>query len=112
MKIPSKTIMSSYFQTREVTPDPNPGRVNTQSPQQQMLRDIEKSDIIILEMVAYNLTARLTYGFADYFLQHPTSDLVDWNKLFFDIQNLPKIYFTFNSIKWMIYSKIARTLII
>ncbi|MCX7114400.1 MAG: hypothetical protein NTW08_00570 [Gammaproteobacteria bacterium] len=70
IKMPEKLVVSSYFKTRTVIPSLQIKNNKENPVQQSILKDIEKSDIIILEMVDYNVTSWLTYGFADYFLKH------------------------------------------
>ncbi|MDP3561048.1 MAG: hypothetical protein Q8R83_02570 [Legionellaceae bacterium] len=66
----SRMVMSSYFKQREVD---NPQDIITsdddKSIKRKVLADIAASDIIILEMVDYNISRNL-YGFADYYLKH------------------------------------------
>lgn len=69
----SRIIMSSYFQRREIE-DRLDNKINTPTEeedsvfyQKKILEDIATSDIIVLEMVDYNVS-RCNYGFADAFL--------------------------------------------
>jgi hypothetical protein len=68
----SKIIFSSYFQTREVYGSGgNQIETSVTSPrdaQDKLMADISEADIIILEMVDYNVS-KLSYGFSNFFLK-------------------------------------------
>lgn len=72
----SSFVMSNYFQTREVRgEDADKAKLPTDDKQtisDQVMSDIAKSNIIVLQMVDYNI-ARRNYGFADYFINHYAS---------------------------------------
>ncbi len=70
-------VMSSYFQRREVDGDVDITDDGNPFEPEKLLADIKTSDIVILEMVDYNLFRNL-YGFADYFLKY-TYASVDTN---------------------------------
>ena len=73
----SRMIMSSYFHTREVDTHGAGGQtspdlgVDDKAVQAVLARDIAASDVVILQMVDYNVS-RWSYGFADYFLEYLT----------------------------------------
>jgi len=72
-KIYSRMVTSGYFRTREADIDGNGGQVthgadtDEQTVRAKLAQDIATSDIVVLQMVDYNVP-RWGYGFADYFL--------------------------------------------
>jgi hypothetical protein len=74
-EIYSKIVFSSYFMRRELEnagtniKESDDGNENQDIIKSRILKDISESDIVILEMVDYNIP-KLGYGFADYFLAH------------------------------------------
>jgi len=70
----SQMVMSSYFRTRQIEGRPNDIMAKEQVENQKgiqdaVIRDVLQSDIVILEMVDYNVP-RWGYGFSDYFLEN------------------------------------------
>ncbi|MCX7114376.1 MAG: hypothetical protein NTW08_00450 [Gammaproteobacteria bacterium] len=63
-KLFNQMVMSSYFQKRDIVNSKIPKK-NSRPIQEQVIRDIVNSDIIILEMVDYNVN-RFSYGFSNY----------------------------------------------
>jgi hypothetical protein len=73
----ARLVTSGYFRVRAVDDRLNPAESiaasapgNDDDPvRKQVLQDLARSDVVLLEMVDYNI-GRLGYGFADYFLAH------------------------------------------
>jgi hypothetical protein len=71
----SRMVNSGYFRVRELD-DPSAGvttapdvKADEVAVREEVAQDIAKSDVIVLEMVDYNVQ-RWSYGFADYLLDH------------------------------------------
>jgi hypothetical protein len=71
----SRIVVSNYFSVREVddalnsVPSPSGKEIEVAQIRQIVLDDIKQSDVVILQMVDYNVN-RLGYGFQDYVLNH------------------------------------------
>ncbi|CDZ76217.1 hypothetical protein BN59_00484 [Legionella massiliensis] len=65
----SSITRSNYFQTYQESTAENGTVTKDQNIGEQVMAAIAKSDIVVLEMVDYNVP-RHGYGFADYFIKH------------------------------------------